>query len=503
VRGIFWIFIVLLLCSFVSANTIRITEVMADPIFGDSYNEWVEIYNYGNESVDVNGWILGDKVENDTLIGNFAHGDGSTIIPAKSYALITDKGTAAYYNYNITKNLVKLFVDDEAICGNGLANNENLYLYNNTYFVDGFSYSATTLGDSWSLVNGSWIEQAPTPGLSNDGTYEVSYFNNCDWKVEILLDNYVFEKGTDVNWTVKVSKNYGNKAEVTVEGYVKDLSSDWKMDYHPWTNEEITSYRNQKYSPNLWEGSPYEIFYDITELGCDDTNPWNNFDRKFIIVLPGEVSSNYSAIRINELFPNPEGNDDASMPNGEWVELYNPSGTDLDLEGVGLKDDYGQDLDIFISDSNTLDGTIIPSGGFLVVYMNGRNGFLNNNDLEKISLIDEEYLIDRVSYSGSEEDLSWSLNDDIWVLTEPTPDEKNEEEYEAYNETISGGVSSTEQVIEVKTTLNTPKSESNLKDSITGNVIFEDKGEVQKRSALYFFCALMILILVYYIYGKQ
>ncbi len=264
--------------------------------------------------------------------------------------------------------------------------------------------------------------------------------NNCDWQIKILLNKYIFEDSKDVNWTVKVSKNYGEKANVSVRGYVKDLITNWQMNYKPWTNESITDYRNQKYSPNLNENKFYEIFFNITGLSCNDTNLENNFEHKFIMVLPFESGSDYTKIRINELFPDPQGYDSDAMPNGEWIELYNSGNEFLDLENLSLKDNYGQDYDIFISDSNTINGTIIRPKGYLVVYMNGKS-ILNNDGFEKISLYKNDFLIDEVSYSGSIEGLTWSKINDILILTLPTPSAEN-----FYNESIN------ESILEIKDT---------------------------------------------------
>jgi hypothetical protein len=41
---------------------------------------------------------------------------------------------------------------------------------------------------------------------------------------------------------------------------------------------------------------------------------------------------------INEFIPDPEGDDDAPMPDGEWVELYNKGGTDINVSGCVLYD---------------------------------------------------------------------------------------------------------------------------------------------------------------------
>lgn len=114
--------------------------------------------------------------------------------------------------------------------------------------------------------------------------------NNCDWKLKIFSD-YTFENGEDVNWKVKVEKGYGGKTNISVRGYVKEYFDDWEMDYKPWTNESVLNYRNQEYSPNLDKDRIYEIFYNITELNCNDTDLNDNFVSKLIYIgeeLPKE-----------------------------------------------------------------------------------------------------------------------------------------------------------------------------------------------------------------------
>jgi len=129
---------------------------------------------------------------------------------------------------------------------------------------------------------------------------------------------------------------------------------------------------------------------------------------------------NYS-IKINEFLPNPEGDDDAPMPEGEWIELIN-SGEPIDLENCYFKDNANHKL--YIIDSTTYSTEI---GDYLVIYANGYSGLLNNNGTEKIQLFDpHNNLIDEVTYSFSTEGMSWSKVDDIWRQTAPTPNEENE-----------------------------------------------------------------------------
>ena len=136
-----------------------------------------------------------------------------------------------------------------------------------------------------------------------------------------------------------------------------------------------------------------------------------------------ERNQDYTKIKINEFFPNPSGNDNALMPNGEFIELYNNGDNDTDLAALYFKDSANHK--IYITDTTTT-GTIIESEDYLAVYMNGFSGFLNNEGFEEIKLYDPYgNLIHKINYASSEEALSWSLVGDIWQQRLPTPNEKN------------------------------------------------------------------------------
>ena len=129
-------------------------------------------------------------------------------------------------------------------------------------------------------------------------------------------------------------------------------------------------------------------------------------------------------IRITEFLPNPKGDDDAPMPGGEFIELYN-QGNDTNLAGYYIKDASNHTL--YITDTTT-NGTIIKAKSYLLVYTNGFT-ILNNEGYEEISIYDQEgNPIDKVSYAESKEGLSWSLVENHWQYRLPTPNKINFEE---------------------------------------------------------------------------
>ncbi len=107
---------------------------------------------------------------------------------------------------------------------------------------------------------------------------------------------------------------------------------------------------------------------------------------------------------INEVLPNPEGTDQ----DNEWVELYNASDTEIDVNGYKLKDKAGNQL--IIDSSRVNDSTIVDASNWLVIYRNGHSSFsLNNSGDEIINLFDtiSSDPVNIFSYSGSEENKSW------------------------------------------------------------------------------------------------
>lgn len=124
--------------------------------------------------------------------------------------------------------------------------------------------------------------------------------------------------------------------------------------------------------------------------------------------ITGTVTSD--DVVLNELMPNPSTGDGDPMPGGEWIEIYNPTDYDIDLSGWYLYDEANHGLPIIAG--NTEDGvTTISSKGFLVVYRNGYN-FSLNNDNDTVRLYDSQISlgnqIDSFHYTGTSVDKTWA-----------------------------------------------------------------------------------------------
>jgi hypothetical protein len=140
-------------------------------------------------------------------------------------------------------------------------------------------------------------------------------------------------------------------------------------------------------------------------------------------------------IVINEFLPNPKGKDNAPMPNGEWVELYNKGESDVDVAGWMLYDEKDSNELPITPDNTNTGSTIVPAGGFLVVYRNGDGDFaLDNKGGDTVRLYDGKIsdganLIDSHTYTiDALEGKSFARIPDgsnNWEDPIPTPGEPN------------------------------------------------------------------------------
>jgi len=177
---------------------------------------------------------------------------------------------------------------------------------------------------------------------------------------------------------------------------------------------------------------------ETEELDVAGLNPSLTY---WFAIKSADAAPNWSAISntannplvvLNEIMYNPV-DEDGSIPNGEWVELYNNADYDIDVAGWQIRDDDGHIITISNSNSdNDLDTadsgeTIVPRHAWLTVYRNGSAIFNNTGDT--VSLYNGAHLIDSYTYAGSKSDgLTAARIPDgtgSWVDPLATPGRKN------------------------------------------------------------------------------
>ncbi|MEW5896734.1 MAG: lamin tail domain-containing protein [Nanoarchaeota archaeon] len=312
-----------------SSIALEINEIMYNPSqkLGGNYNEWVELFNSGNESIDLTNWKINGK--------NF---DDVNIAPAE-YVVIAEKllGNGSFE---------ALYGNNDSIWNKSGDSDENYTA------VDATSFSLDDDAGMVNLSNGSMsIIANYSKGAGGNG------------------NNKTLERREDNSW-----------GESTAEkGTPGRQNSIWIIPKEPENKSENKSEND---------------------------------------------SLDYSYLKINEIMPDPFGDDDAKKTLGEWVELYNSGKKEIELKELVLKDSK-DDGKLPIADNKVMDGTVICSGCYKVIYRDGDSDFSLNQDYDEVRLFADDKLIDEISYSGSTEGMSLSKINDQWFQTMPTPGSAN------------------------------------------------------------------------------
>ena len=385
------------------ANDIWINEIMVNPgsslVFGEA--EYIELYNTTNGTINLKGWSLiyhASETSSTVMILP------EVILPSGGYAVV----------YRTSKNLT---VDGGGIAipvtnfPSTLANAGRLLEVRNTrnVLIDAVTYpnSSSLQGCSWERdMTGNYFPSADlrggTPGSMN--STDNTRFGNV-WINEIM----VIPSGSAISETEYVELYNASSFEINLKGWTfiydsrtvvtlpsvilpaggyavlyradRNISIDTGGIPVPLSNFpsslantgrllEIKNTRDilidsvtYKNSTNIagcsWERDWGGNFYPSNDLRGGTPGAVNSLD-----------NSRLGNVWINEIMVNPRG---ADLPETEYVELYNTSTSAVNLRGWTL-----------IYDSRTvvtLPGTILPAGGYAVLYREGKEIQINQGGI--------------------------------------------------------------------------------------------------------------------------
>lgn len=279
----------LILLSNIALADMLINEIMYDAIGSDDDHEWIEIFNNGTSAVDLTGW----KFFEDGTNHNLYLKQGNSTIQTNGYAIIAENWTMFLmdYSYNGT-----LFDSSFSLSNSGeslvLKNSSSNVIENITYSSN---YGGSGNGYSIGKISNNFTEMIPSPGSANS----VNSQNLCDWKIEILLNKSIFENKTDFNWGLKISKVFGNAANITISRVIENEFGSTAYSYDILTHS-IDNQETLSYSPNLDSGA-YLIKVNIGITSCNDTLTTNNYDSK-LIAIKHEANKNESYVKILNVY---------------------------------------------------------------------------------------------------------------------------------------------------------------------------------------------------------
>lgn len=374
-----------------------INEYMPAPPSGQQ--EYIELYNVNDFPVDLSGWQL-DDAEGGTRPYTLPAG---TIIPPRGFLLFQRN-----FGLNNQGDLVRLLTPDGQV-------------------LDSHAYPRARKGGAWSRMGDAapaWTEKyPPSPGQPNrPAVLEFRghlYQGAPPDRDQPLADHNIGLYGFD--------HPDESDARWLANGYVR---RDGSYTIHFDTTQGLYLYYMLRPAPRpgfTWSGTsspngevipPSRIRFTVPASGVYSDN---DFWMAPLPPTPTPLPSPFVAI--NEIMPAPktidfDGDGEATFMD-EYIELYNPTDTAIDLGGWWLDDE----ADGGSTPWQIPPGTIIPARGFLLFFRKD-TGIALNNDTDSVRLLtpDQRTEADRFDYAWTRGDVPWSRAEDgvgAWTDTYP------------------------------------------------------------------------------------
>lgn len=464
---------------------LRINEFMASNDFGPvdengEHGDWIEIYNDGDNDVDLAGMYISDDADTLTVWQIPASKSSETTVEAGGYLVLwADKDPdAGALHVNIK------------LSGSG----EDIVLTDSdgTTVLDGLSYDAQTTdvsygrttdgGDAWGYY-GFGYDTMPSPGASN-GTAGAGYF---EFMInEFMASNdysYTDENGENDDWIeiYNAGNIPGDIGGLWVTDDMEELNT-WQI---PTTDAEATTIMPGDYLI-LWADKEPEqgvLHIDIKLSGSGEAIALTEADEVTIIdsYVYGAQTTDVSEGRVTDgadtwgffgegnatIFTPGEANGSGEVPEAifmineflasnasilldpdseegveeydDWIEIYNAGNIPADLGGMYITDDLGSLMQWQIPVTEDGSTKIMP-GGYLILWADKQmeqgplhvDIKLSADDGEDIALVmaDGLTVVDSYTFGTQTVDVSEGRNPDggdVWeFFTIPTPGSTNE-----------------------------------------------------------------------------
>lgn len=387
------VFVVLFFIPRIVFGSVIINEIAWMGTVIDYNDEWIEIFNNGDQSVDLTGWKIEatDGSPTINLSGN---------VPANGYFLLerTDDNSV-------------LAVTADQIYTGALGNSgENLKLKDNSAnTIDeinaGSEWPAgnnttkqtmerTTTGWQTSLNPGGTPKLPNSSGETEGSPEEPSQTTQQESSGALINNPPIANAGNDIIAFIGQEIEFDGNNSTDADG--DELHYEWNMGNGDLIEKSAFTY---KYN--------YPGTYLSTLM---------IYDGKSYAIDTITVKIQAAEITINEFLPNPSEKDE----EGEWIEIFNDSESIIDISDWQIDDDEGGSSP-FIFPQNTL---VAPKS--YLVFSRQITGIALNNDKDKIRLLlPEGAVFQEISYEKPPQGKSSAKTNEGFVWSIPTPGAPN------------------------------------------------------------------------------
>ncbi len=355
-----------------ASSTLTITEFLPNPIGPDAEGEFIEIYNPTAAPISFKDFALRDK-------SGKTFASTTLIIPPLTHLAIFRTNTNIALNNSGGETVTLMDQDDqtlETVSFTGSAS-------------EGASYARTDTG-AWRFTN------KPTPGAPNNFTI----VNNPPIAVIDAEDDALIN--TNILFDASDSSDTENDP----------LTFHW--DFGDGEESATPSPRHSYETPGTF----------TVVLSVSDSALMSKTAHVIRVLsapaedgVGGPAPVDFSALRITEFMPDPEGSDDA-----EWIELFNAGAEPIALDGVKLDDEEGGSRGYTVNDDTPLE-----PGAYRVFGRQDTRIALNNTSDEARLFDPFDQRLANIPYDDVTEGASYAVDKKgVWHWTSsPTPGDPN------------------------------------------------------------------------------
>lgn len=424
--------LILILSSLLFSKAI-LTEVMFNTAADENNDEFIEIFNNSDSTVDLTGWSIKDSTENDLLIKY--HGFTDMLLKPYSYCVIMDSSyylNSIEYEDLIPDSVLRVMVNDGAIGQYGLSNSysETVKLFDpDSVLTDSCRYIYTQ-AEGYTYERSSYTEATWEKSLVVRGT---PGFRNSVMPLDTDLELYSIAKPAVIDpagnntFTVKVR----NKGLSTISDFRINLKING------------TFYNFADHTGSIASNDSafvdFTVFFDnsgtqelLFDAEAESDSELNNNSLTLSVFVPYIDKP----IVLNEFMKNP------AAGQCEYIEIYNISGEPVNIGDFGLSDEIKTSA-VFFPDSLIQPESFIVMAKDTTIFtfpdVMRQNVFIAsnlpalNNAYDKIFILTKDkQAVDSIYYDDMDDDAGRSIEK---INTEFDSDNMNNWHYCVYDGT--------------------------------------------------------------------
>ena len=383
-------------------SDLAINEIFPNPKGSDKGEEFIELYNEDDESIDLDGWVL-ERTSKKGVVKEYKFEDEDKIEEGKYLKVQFD-------SLNNDGATIRLFDNegekvDEKEYGKSAEgrsyNRDEKKNKNDWYWAEPTGGDKNADNPANKKYPEIWLNEIfPNPrGDEKEGEF-IELYNPNKEKVALrewrLRDGsksgrYVFGKDDEIGagkYFVVSRKefkfalnNSGDEKVVLLDPNDDEKKGEYKDKIKYTGTIENQSYnRDEKKNENDW------YWAEPTKGELNEENP---------------INKKYADLLISEVLPNPRGEEKKE----EFIELYNPNKKEVALEGWLLTDSSSKGQFVFE------EGASIEAGEYLVVYRKDFVFALNNSGGEVVKLVAPNHKMkSEINYKSAKEGISYNFD---------------------------------------------------------------------------------------------